>query len=166
MRVNQIYFSPKFQSFLNTASFVLMIVCFLLTLLLPMPYEGEPAGAISLQKNPELAPPIIVICVVIPFLLGIIFYLVFRITYIKSIDEVKSEFQENVSFNLIDTETVFKWENQVEEFNASKVLKKAETEKKKQEHILKLKKMEEKLKQEEEKLRKEIEVLRGKENEN
>lgn len=145
MRVNALYFSPKFQSFLNTSSFVLMIMCFLLTILLPLPYMGEQPGGISLQPNPELAPPIIAICVMIPFLIGVIFYLIFKITYQKSIQEVKSEFQENVSFNLIDTKTIFDWENQLEEFSASKVLRKTELEKKKYEQFLKVQKIKEKM---------------------
>lgn len=145
MRVNQVYYSKAFQTFINTFSFVMFICCMLLTILLPLPYRGEQPGGISLQPNPQLAPPIIALCVMIPFLCGIIFYLIFRITYRKSIQEVKSEFQENVSFNLIDSETIFKWENQLEEFTASKALKKAETEKKRQENFLKIEKMKEKI---------------------
>lgn len=145
MRVNQVYFSRGFQTFINTFSFVMFICCMILTILLPLPYFGESPGGISLQPNPDLAPPIIALCVIVPFLCGIIFYLIFRITYKKSIQEVKNEFQENVSFNLIDSETVFKWENQLEEFTANKALKKAETEKRKQENFLKIEKMKEKI---------------------
>lgn len=145
MRVNQVYFSKAFQTFINTFSFVMFICCMLLTILLPLPYRGERPGGITLQPDPTLAPPIIALCVVVPFLCGIIFYLLFRITYKKSIQEVKNEFQENVSFNLIDSETIFKWENQLEEFTATKALKKAETEKKKQENFLRIQKMKDKI---------------------
>lgn len=145
MRVNQVYFSKGFQTFINTFSFIMFVCCMLLTILLPLPYYGEKPGGISLQPNPDLAPPIIALCVMVPFLVGIIFYLIFRITYKKSIQEVKNEFQENVSFNLIDSETIFKWETQLEEFTANKALKKAETEKKKQENFLKIEKMKEKI---------------------
>lgn len=148
MRINQIYFSNWFQSFLNTFSFIMFISCMILTILLPLPYQGEDPGGISLQPNPDLAPPIIALCVLVPFLVGMIFYLLFKITYKKSIQEVKNEFQENVSFNLIDTETVFKWENEVESFGAAKALKKAETEKKRQENFLKIQKIQEKVKKE------------------
>lgn len=148
MRVNQVYFSKGFQTFINTLAFVLFICCLILTILLPLPYYGEKPGGISLQPDPTLAPPIIALCVIVPFLCSIIFYLVFKITYKKSIQEVKNEFQENVSFNLIDTETVFKWENQLEEFSANKALKKAETEKARQENFLKIEKTKEKIKKE------------------
>ena len=143
MRVNQIFYNPRVQSWINTISFILFVACFLLTILLPLPYHQEKAGAISLEPDPDKAAPIIALAVLIPFLMGIIFFLIFKITYRKSLQEVKNEFQENVAFQLIDNETTFKWEQELEEFKLDKIKRKKELEAKELAHYHKLKKLEE-----------------------
>ena len=202
MRINALYYSKKFQSFLNTFAFIFMICCFILTILLPLPYKGEdtdsyakdfiveknvtdengdivytdkkdkdgnpipkteidkdksPIGyGITLEPRGEYKGPVIVCCVLIPFLTGIISFLVFKITYLKSIAEVKQEFQENISYNLIDTKTVIDWENQVESFKSGKALRKAEQDYMRKENAIKLIKMEEDIKKRIDKLNKEL----------
>lgn len=156
MRVNTFYFSDKFQSFLNTFSFIMFIICMLLTILLPLPYKNELPGGISLQPDPNLAPPIIALCVLIPFLLGMNFFLIFKVTYKKSVNEVKKEFQENVTFNLIDTQTVHKWENELTDFGLSKELRKVEAEKRQQEQFINLQKKKAKLQKEMEEIAKQL----------
>lgn len=184
MRINALYYSKKFQSFLNTFAFIFMICCFILTILLPLPYHGEDTTAwvikpvdavlddqgklvtpaiegvrgygITFEPRGDYAPPVIAICVLVPFLTGIISYLIFKITYIKSINEVKQEFQENISFNLIDTKTVIDWENQVESFKSGKALRKAEQDYLRKENAIKLIKMEEDIKKKIDKMNKEL----------
>lgn len=123
MRVNQILYSNTFQAFLNSISFVLTIVCFILTILLPLPYHQEPPGIISLQgyvngdniaQFQKEAPPIIALGVLVPFLCGIIFMLLYRITYVKSKNEVKREIGENVKFDYISNEIKNDWELSIE----------------------------------------------------
>lgn len=122
MRVNQIIYSNTFQAFLNSMSFALTIMCFILTILLPLPYHQEPAGVISLQgyegKNLEQfqreAPPIIALAVLVPFLCGLIFMLLYKITYVKSKNEVKREIGENVKFDYISNEIKNEWELSIE----------------------------------------------------
>lgn len=124
MRVNQILYSNTFQTFLNSLSFVLTIACFILTILLPLPYHQEPPGIISLQgyqlgisdtsQFQREAPPIIALAVLVPFLCGLIFMLLYRITYIKSKNEVKREIGENVKFDYISNEIKNDWELSIE----------------------------------------------------
>lgn len=114
MRVNQILYSNTFQAFLNSLSFFGAIACFMLTILLPLPYKQEPAGGISLEQDPTKAPPIIALAVLVPFLCGIIFMLLYRITYVKSKNEVKREIGENVKFDYISNEIKNDWELSIE----------------------------------------------------
>lgn len=114
MRVNQILYSKPFISFVNTMAFILSICCFLLVILLPLPYHREPPGTISLATDPNIAPYVIVICVVIPFQMGIIFQLIYKLTYKKSKQELLNELGENVKFGYITNETKWDWELDVE----------------------------------------------------
>lgn len=114
MRVNQLLYSNTFQAFLNSLSFFLTIACFMLTILLPLPYHQEQPGGISLESCPEKAPPIIALAVLVPFLCGIIFMLLYRLTYVKSKNEVKREIGENVKFDYISNEIKNEWELNIE----------------------------------------------------
>lgn len=114
MRVNQILYSNTFQAFLNSLSFFMTIACFMLTILLPLPYQQEKPGGISLEPDPTKAPPIIALAVLVPFLCGLIFMLLYKITYIKSKNEVKREIGENVKFDYISNEIKNEWELSIE----------------------------------------------------
>lgn len=128
MRVNNLFYSKGFQAFINTLSFLLMISCFALTILLPLPYKQEDPGGISLEPNPNDAPPIISLCVVVPFLCGVIFLLIYKITYKKTKMEVLKEFGENVEFDFISNETKHKWELDIEGYVMDRKIRQAELE--------------------------------------
>lgn len=125
MRVNQVIYSSNFQSFVNTTCFFGYIAFFILTILLPLPYHQEPAGVISVQgfvkgvssveQFQREAPPIIALCVLIPFLMGVICLLLYKITYIKSKNEVKKEISENVKYDYISNELKNDWEMDMEQ---------------------------------------------------
>lgn len=147
MRVNDIYTHPKFKSIINTISFVLSIVCLMLVILLPEPYNKPNEIAInntivgSIEGNLTIA-----ICVLVPMLFSIIFFLLFKITYRKTFREVQDELDENVKFQFMDSETKFKWEYDLEHYKVEKLLRKAENERKKEEIKLKIEKEREKVK--------------------
>lgn len=114
MRINQITHSKGFVSFVNTMSFIFSVCCFILVILLPLPYHREPPGTISLCTDPDKAPFVIVICVFIPFLSGVIFQLIYKMTYKKSKQELLNELTENVANGFITNETKWNWEFDVE----------------------------------------------------
>lgn len=149
MRVNQIIYSNTFQAFLNSMSFFLTIACFMLTILLPLPYQQEPAGGISLEPDPTKAPPIIALAVLVPFLCGLIFMLLYKITYVKSKNEVKREIGENVKFDYISNEIKNEWELSIENHINTKKHRETEMEIERKKMFLELTKknreMEEKL---------------------
>ncbi len=145
MRINQITNSDKFQGFLNTFSFLMMLLCFAAVILLPLPYKREEPGGISLQPDPKKAPPIIALCVVVPFLGGIIFLLIYKITYKKSKSEVLKELDENVEFNFISNETKYQWEMELETHTQNKKEREIEIALKRKENYLKMKQKEREL---------------------
>lgn len=145
MRINQIIHSNWFQAFINTISFLSMIICFFLSILLPLPYHQEDPGGISLQPNPELAPPIIAICVVVPFSWGIIFLLIYKVTYKKSKHEVLKEMSENVEFDFISNEKKHSWQMDIENHVFDRKIKEAEMEIKKKEQYIALKQKQDKI---------------------
>lgn len=128
VRVNNIFYSKGFQAFINTLSFLLMMCSFCLTILLPLPYKQEQPGGISLEPDPIEAPPIIALCVVVPFLFGIICLLIYKITYKKTKMEVLKEFGENVEFDFISNETKHKWELDIEGHVMDRKIRRAELE--------------------------------------
>lgn len=128
VRVNNLFYSKGFQAFINTISFLFMMCCFALTILLPLPYKQEAPGGISLEPDPLLAPPIIALCVVVPFLSGVIFLLIYKITYKKTKMEVLKEFGENVEFDFISNETKHKWELDIEGHVMDRKIRRAELE--------------------------------------
>lgn len=143
MRINQFLHSKGFISFVNGTSFILSLICFILVILLPLPYHREPPGTISLCNDPEKAPLVIVICVIIPFQSGIIFQLIYKITYKKSKQELLNELTQNVAHGYITNETKYKWEFDVEKHQLDEQEQKALFEKKRKEKFIELKKQEE-----------------------
>lgn len=139
MRINQIIHSNWFQALVNSLSFLFMVACFILTILLPLPYHQEKPGGISLQPDPALAPPIIALCVVVPFSWGIIFLLLYKLTYKKSKHEVLNEMRENVEFDFISNEKKHTWEIDIENHIFDKKIRKAELEIKKKQQYIELK---------------------------
>lgn len=142
MRINHITHSNGFKAFLNGFSFLMMLVCFAATILLPLPYRREEPGGISLEPNPHKAPPIIALAVLVPFLCGVIFYLLYRLTYKKTKAEVLQELDENVEFNFITNETKYAWELELEAHSHSKKERRLEVELKRKENYLKMKQRE------------------------
>lgn len=142
MRINQLTHSQGFITFINTISFILSICCFILVILLPLPYHRENPGTISLCTDPYLAPYVIVICVLIPFLLGVIFQLIYKMTYKKSKQELLSELNENVANGFITNETKWNWEFDVEDHQLWLQERKAELKKKRKQKFMELKRKE------------------------
>lgn len=145
MRINQITHSKGFISFVNTMSFILSVCCFILVVLLPLPYHQETPGTISLCTDPNLAPYVIVICVLIPFLCGIIFQLIYKMTYKKSKQELLNELNENVANGFITNETKWNWEFDVEDHQLWLQERQAELRKKRKEKFMQLKQKEKEL---------------------